>query len=75
MGQVMHLGRLENVSHPPDPVGADVSSRIGPAVNVQVENCDISSSWHIFQGTVRHFVARDNVLFNGGMVCTKCCSC
>ena len=67
---VMHLGRLENVSHPPDPVAADVSSRIGPAVNVQVQNCDISSSWHIFQGTVRHFVARDNVLFNGGMVRT-----
>ena len=65
---VMHLGRLENVSHPQDPVHADVSSRFGPAVNVQVQNCDISSSWHIFQGTVRHFVAKDNLLWNGGMV-------
>ena len=67
---VMHLGRLENVSHPQGSVVGDVSTLVGPAVNAQVEDCDISSSWHIFQGTVRHFVARNNVLWNGGMVST-----
>ena len=66
---VMHLGRLENISSTQKPVLLDVSTGVKntPAVNVQVQDCDISSSWHIFQGNVQHFVARNNVLWNGGM--------
>jgi hypothetical protein len=66
---VIHLGRLENVSHTQDPVIADLSTGVKntPAVNVHVEDCDISSSWHIFQGAVQHFGARNIKLWNGGM--------
>lgn len=64
---VFHLGRLTNTTSTQAPVTADVSTGPPntPAVNIVVEDCDISGSWHIFQGAVQHFVARNNRIWNG----------
>ena len=50
-------------------VVADVSTGPAntPAVNVIVEECDISGSFHLFQGQAEHLVLRNNRLWNGGM--------
>eukprot|EP01043_Picozoa_sp_COSAG02_P025488 COSAG02_NODE_1435_length_12610_cov_7.021181_2_plen_950_part_00 len=70
---VVRLGRCVDVpawaKHPasPAPCEGDVSTGPidTPAPNVQVVDCDLSGSWHLFEGRAVYFVARSNKLWHG----------
>ena len=59
---VFRLGPATNTTAP----GAPLLGPFGAASNVAVEDCDVSGSWHLFQGKVEYGVLSRNTLYNGG---------
>lgn len=67
-GAVIRLGPMDPTNCPNCTV-ADVSTGEvnTPSYNVQVSDCDISGSWHLFIGQVEYARFLRNTLWNGGM--------
>ena len=61
---VFRLGPATNTTGPGGP--QSLLGPFGAASNVAVEDCDVSGSWHLFQGKVEYGVLSRNTLYNGG---------
>mgnify|MGYP001184551868 CR=1 FL=1 len=58
---VVRLGALTNTSN------WQAIGSYAPATSVVVQDCDISSSWHVFQGRAKYLHIRGTRIWNGGM--------